>query len=230
MSNMLTHAQESLIRSLQTKKGRTESGFCLVEGEKNVAEAKEFIEFTFTPQDSIKFEQLVSTETPQAFAAVARIPVSEFSDIKARKLIVVLDGVQDPGNVGTILRLCLGFNAALVLIESADPSNPKVVRASAGAFFKVPWLEIKRELAVEKIAELKGTIFRLENNKKAELLDKKFSFPKKEKIIIIAGSEGQGISLLLKGKSLAIAHDKKLESLNVAVALAIVLNTIYLSK
>ncbi len=223
MSNMLTHAQESLIRSLNTKKGRTESGFCLVEGEKNVAEAKEFIEFTFTPQDSIKFEHLVSTETPQAIAAVARIPVSSFDDILKNNIIVVLDGVQDPGNVGTILRLCLGFNASLLLVESADPSNPKVVRASAGAFFSVPWLSVKRDDAPETIAEIQGIVYRLENNKKATQVDKKFVFPKKGKIIIIAGSEGQGISLSIKGESLAVPHSAKLESLNVAAALAIIL-------
>lgn len=223
MSNMLTHAQESLIRSLNTKKGRTESGFCLVEGEKNVAEAKKFIEFTFTPQDSIKFEQLVSTETPQAIAAVAHIPVSSFDDIIKNNIIVVLDGVQDPGNVGTILRLCLGFNASLLLVESADPSNPKVVRASAGAFFSVPWLSVKRDDAPETIAEIQGSIYRLENNKKATRVDKKFSFPKKGKVIIIAGSEGQGISLTIKGESIAVPHSAKLESLNVAAALAIIL-------
>ena len=63
---MLTLRQEKLIRSLATTKGRAETGLCLVEGEKNVAEAKDFLDYTFTPQDTKKFNQLVSTITPQA--------------------------------------------------------------------------------------------------------------------------------------------------------------------
>lgn len=229
MSNMLSLNQEKLIRSLATKKGRTESGFCLVEGEKNVLEAGDLVEFTFTPNDSKDFASLVETVTPQPIAAVARIPVHTKEEILKSDIIVVLDGVQDPGNVGTILRLCLGFDAALVLIESADPSNSKVIRSSAGAFFKTPWLEIPRPGAEIELLSYGRDVYRLEGEGKSEII----SYNQKgldvlpKKLILIAGSEGHGIKLDIKGSSLNIPHNDKLESLNVANALAIILAGLY---
>ena len=226
---MLSVKQEKLIRSLATKKGRTESGFCLVEGEKNVAEAGDLVEFTFTPDDSKDFASLVETVTPQPTAAVARIPVYTKEDIVKCDRIVVLDGVQDPGNVGTILRLCLGFEAALVLIESADPSNSKVIRSSAGAFFKTPWLEIERPGAEQELLSYNREIYRLEGNVKNDNVVNQqnlSSLPKQ--LMLIAGSEGQGIKLDIPGTSLSITHSSKLESLNVATALAIVLAGLYI--
>ncbi len=222
---MLTARQEKLIRSLETKKGRHESGLCLVEGEKNLIEAKDFIDFAFTPNDSDKFRQLISTDTPPKTAAVARIPLSTLEDISTRPVIVVLDGVQDPGNVGSILRLCLGFNASLLLIESADPTSPKVVRSSAGAFFKTPWLELKRDEAENIITSLQRPIYRMEISEKKNNNLK--AFTEEKEVILIAGSEGQGIKLSLNGDSLEIPHEKILESLNVAAALAITLSQYY---
>lgn len=224
--NMLTQAQEKLIRSLGTKKGRTESGFCLVEGKKNIVEAKGFIEFTFTNNDTKRFDLLVDTVTPQDIAAVATIPKWELNNLLERSCVVVLDGVQDPGNVGTILRLCLGFNASLLLIESADPSSSKVIRSSAGSFFKVPWLECSRTEAEEVIDSLKRPIYRLEKDKTSKNNLKHFS--KEKEVVLIAGSEGQGIKLSIEGTSLEIPHEKSLESLNVAAALAISLADRYL--
>lgn len=226
---MLTVGQEKLIRSLHTNKGRLESGFCLVEGEKNVAEAMPYVEFTFTPEDSNKFEKLVTSITPQPIAAVARIPQWKSEEIAAQPKVIVLDGVQDPGNVGTILRLCLGFDASLVLVESADPSNPKVVRASAGAFFNVPWLEIKRAEAKTFISGLERPIYRLEHDEKGMQLSGETISQFPEKLILVAGSEGQGIKLHIAGTSLSIPHNSKLESLNVANAVAIVLAQLYAS-
>lgn len=226
---MLTVKQEKLIRSLATKKGRTESGFCLVEGEKNVAEAGDLVEFTFTPDDSKDFSSLVETVTPQPTAAVARIPVYTKDDIVRCDRIVVLDGVQDPGNVGAILRLCLGFDASLLLIESADPSNTKVIRSSAGAFFNVPWLEIERPGAEEELYSYGREVYRLEGKKSKNdiALNQKNIKLMPEKLLLVAGSEGQGIKLGIAGTSLNIKHSEKLESLNVANALAIVLSRLY---
>lgn len=225
---MLTAAQKKLIRSLATKKGRTESGFCLVEGQKNIKEAGKYVEYTFTAGDNKDFVKLVGTVTPQPLAAVARIPHYTEKDLQRRERIVVLDGVQDPGNVGTILRLCLAFDASLLLIESADPASPKVVRSSAGAFFQVPWLELPRTEAENKLAELDWPVIRLEKTSKKNLiLNHKTVEKLPSKFILIAGSEGQGIHLKVAGTSLAIAHNSKLESLNVATAVAIVLGQVY---
>lgn len=225
---MVTARQEKIIRALKTTKGRSETGLCLVEGEKNIKEAGDFLDYTFTPHDTKKFSQLVSTVTPQSIAGVARIPKWELADILSRSNIVVLDGVQDPGNIGTILRLCLAFKASLVLIESADPANQKVIRASAGAFFKTPWLEVDRVNALSFIKDLGREVFLLENTKAAPIICNEKNIKKLPKeIVVVAGSEGQGIKLNISGQSLTIAHDKKLESLNVAAALAIILSLRY---
>ncbi|MBU4315368.1 RNA methyltransferase [Patescibacteria group bacterium] len=216
----LTNAQEKLVKSLQTKKGRRESGLCLIEGQKVLDSVGDYIEFTFNRDEVKNFDKLVTTETPQEIAGVAKIPQWSLEEIQSKKTIVVLDGVQDPGNVGTILRLCLGFDASLILIQSADPTSPKVVRSSAGALFSVQWMEIDRDNAIDFISGLKRNIYRLEKRQGAKGL-KVTEFD--DKIILVAGSEGSGIALGLDGQSMFIEHNSKLESLNVASALAIAL-------
>ncbi|MFZ6015079.1 MAG: TrmH family RNA methyltransferase [Patescibacteria group bacterium] len=217
---MLSKSQEKLIRSLSTKKGRERSGYCLVEGGKVIETAGNSIEFLFYRKDTKEFDKLVTTETPQSAAAVARIPSFDIGDIKSRETIVILDGVQDPGNVGAILRLCLGFDASLILIDSADVTSSKVIRSSAGAMFQVPWMHVGAKQSSKIINNLKRSLYRLEKRQGAVDLQKaKIAKP----CVILAGSEGQGIRMKAKGKSVYIDHNQALESLNVANALAIAL-------
>lgn len=215
----LSKNQEKLIKSLRTKKGREKSGQCLLEGEKVVGEAADWIEFAFTKEDSENFDELVTTETPQTIAAVARLPEWTREDVEKSEMIVVLDGVQDPGNVGTILRLCLGFNASLILIESADVGNPKVIRSSAGAFFRIPWIKMNHDEVLDYLQSQDRPVYRLEKRNGAQSI----KTMKQEPIILIAGSEGNGITLPIEGTSVLIDHDEQLESLNVATAVAIAL-------
>lgn len=218
---MLTKSQEKLIKSLQTKKGRKESGFCLVEGKKLVSELKKpQVEFTFTEKDTRNFKKLVTTKTPQEIAAVAKTPSWKLKDIEKQDRIVVLDTVQDPGNVGSILRLCLGFNAGLILVNSVDVTSPKVIRSSAGAIFKAPWLNLNTEESKEFLNTTKRKIYRLEKRKGA----KEYKKTALSNAVIIAGSEGQGIIHNFSGQSIYIDHNSKLESLNVGHALAIILS------
>ncbi|MBI2645275.1 RNA methyltransferase [Candidatus Uhrbacteria bacterium] len=217
---MLTKYQEKVIKSLSTKKGREEYGLCLVEGQKVIELAGDFVEYSFGPKDSMRFHQLVTTETPQSHAAVARIPVWDIKDIMKNDIIVLLDSVQDPGNVGTILRLCLGFRAGLLLIESADPLSPKVIRSSVGALFQVPWISIKQKDISGILKKISRPVFRLEKKKEAQDISKtRIHLP----IALVAGSEGRGIRKNIKGVSLTIHHHQALESLNVGHALAIAL-------
>lgn len=220
---MLAKGQERLLRELQTKKGRRERGMFIIEGEKFVREAKHLVEFIFTPKDTNQFLEYVSTESPQMTAAVAKIPNFTLEQVLAYDVVVVLDGIQDPGNVGTVLRACLGFKAAIILVESADITNPKVVRASTSALLRVPWVEMKRDEAEESLGELGRKVYRLENRKDAAAP----SLIGKGKILLIAGNEGSGISLRITGTSIRIAHEKALESLNVGVAVSIALRQIY---
>lgn len=217
---MLSNAQEKLIKSLHRKKGRKETGLCLVEGEKVIETAGKAIELRFTAEDTRNFDRLVTTETPQYMAATARIPEWTEADIESKDVIVVLDGVQDPGNVGTVLRLCLGFDASLLMIESADPASPKVIRSSVGAMFQVPWVEVNRSNAKNVVEALERPIYKMEKSDESHKLgETEFE----EKIILIVGSEGRGIRLKVGGQSLFIEHNEKLESLNVASALSIAL-------
>jgi len=216
---MLTAAQEKLLVRLTTKKGRKELGRFVVEGEKFVRDAGNLVEWTFTPADTNRFVEFVSTETPQAFAAVAKIPIWTMDDIRSRNTIIVLDGVQDPGNVGTILRACLGFDASVMLIESAEVTNPKVVRASASAILRVPWIVISREDALENIATCNRAVYRLELTEGAVDIAKIGAFP----AVVIAGNEGAGITLPIDGTSVKIVINSVLESLNVGVAVSIAL-------
>lgn len=217
---MLSKAQEKLIKSLQTKKGREKSGLCLVEGKKVIETAGDAIKYTFTKEDTEQFTHLVTTETPQEIAAVATIPQWDESDVLKSKIVVVLDGVQDPGNMGAIFRLCLAFNASLILIDSVDPTNPKVIRSSVGALFHIPYLRMHQEEAKAFFQNQERSIIRLEKVQDAQPLEKM----KTNECFLIAGSEGNGISLSLEGESIYIEHSGKLESLNVANALAIVLH------
>jgi len=104
--------------------------------------------------------------------------------------------------------------------ECADVTSPKVVRASAGAMFQVPWLKMKPSEAAEYLSASGRHIFRLEKNDQAVSPD---VLNMEKQTAIIAGSEGSGIHLPNVGTSIEIPHDPRLESLNVTHALAIAL-------
>ena len=124
----LTPSQQRLILNLQKRKELESFLICIVEGEKFTHDVKEFVEFSFTDRDTPIFREIITTENPQRSAAVARVPQWTLQDVLERQTVLVLDAVQDPGNVGTLLRLALGFDAVIILVESAEVSNPKTVR------------------------------------------------------------------------------------------------------
>ncbi|HUJ12596.1 MAG TPA: RNA methyltransferase [Thermoanaerobaculia bacterium] len=128
------------------------------------------------------------------------------------KLVVALDGVQDPGNVGTIVRLAAAFDAGGVILlpGCADPYGPKAIRASAGAILSVPIAEMS-------IDDLLGArpIFAADMKGSDELPDG----------ILVLGSEGQGVSERIRAaaKLVGVKTSGRVESLNVAAAAAILL-------
>lgn len=221
----LTPAQHRLLLALQKRKERERLGLCIVEGEKFVNDVKRFVEFSFTNRDTPIFREVISTESPQGKAAVARIPTWSLEDVFSRHTVLVLDGVQDPGNVGTLLRLALGFDAGIVLVESAEVSNPKTVRASAGALFYTPWVTVAREEIADVLSEVGWPVYRLELRKQAIAPHEMTDGP----CVVMVGSEGKGITLDTEGISVAVRHNPNLESLNVAVATGIVLHTRFAS-
>lgn len=242
------------VRSLHDRSGRKKSGLFLLEGAKLLEEAvfsgielEDVIvsstylkngmpgmpgidkEEVVVVEDSL-FSQLATTETPQGVLATALIKTADLADILVQEnpLIVVLDTVQDPGNLGTIMRSGLAFGAtAMVLTKgTTDPFSPKVVRSAMGALFALP--VVTNLLFDDLIATLKAhqvTVFALDQNAEDSLWT--IDFPKR--LALIFGNEGNGIndeSMAKADRILAIPISKRSESLNVATAAGVALSFI----
>lgn len=219
---MFTKNQIKEIEALKDKKTRRETGLCIVEGAKFVEMARDHVEYIFTSDDVPNFENLVTTESPQDIACVAHIPKFEISDLFKYKTIIILDGIQDPGNLGAIFRLALAFDASLLLVDCADPSNTKVIRSSAGTFFKVPWVEV-RTIDSEILDNIKSANYKLYRIEKVADALPIQTLNNSKKVALIFGNEGNGIRIDLDCQSLFIQHNNDIESLNVTHAVAIAL-------
>jgi TrmH family RNA methyltransferase len=140
------------------------------------------------------------------------------------KHIMMLDEIQDPGNLGTIIRSALAFNIDTLILSnnSVDLYNPKVIRASQGMIFH---LNIITCDLIDKIHELKEDNYQIIGSDVNGGTDIK-NFEKEDKFVIIMGNEGQGISkeiLDLCDTFVHINMSDKCESLNVGVAAGIIL-------
>jgi TrmH family RNA methyltransferase len=177
------------------------------------------------------FDSVVPSETPQGVAALVRLKESSLQDLLERVQvgpIVVVIGLQDPGNLGTILRSAEAFGSAgAVLGEgTVSPFNSKVIRASAGSFFRHPLVIAKSEGGVEAIlAKLRAQNVRLlatSSHKGSSLDQAVLTGP----VAVLIGSEGSGLprNLLAQvDEMIAIPHSPQVESLNAGVAGSIVL-------
>lgn len=149
----ISKAQVKFVRSLQLKKVRDAEGLFVAEGEKCVEELRRGFELVYYIQTAEKqgqevatliatpteIEQMSSLKTPQGVIGVFKKPVSEAVCQSKAGLILVLDGVQDPGNLGTIIRTCdwFGVHEIVCSRDTADCYNPKVVQATMGALARV---------------------------------------------------------------------------------------------
>lgn len=161
------------------------------------------------------FEALAETGTPQHVIGLFERPRTSAQRILERRdtIAVALDGVQDPGNVGTIVRLAAAFDAAGVLLlpGCADAFGPKAIRASAGAILNVP-------IASVRIDELSSPLY-------AAAADGESIDPPARASILVFGSEGAGVSdaILRVARKIAIPTSGRVESLNVGASAAILL-------
>jgi RNA methyltransferase, TrmH family len=161
------------------------------------------------------FDSLSETRNPQNVIGLFERPLGDPSVILARRdtIAVALDGVQDPGNVGTIVRLAAAFDAAGVLLlpGCADPFGPKAIRASAGAILRVPVAQIT-------IDQLRGNLY-------ATAMSGQPVDPPSRDAVLVFGNEGTGVSreILERAQSIAIPMTDRVESLNVASSAAILL-------
>jgi TrmH family RNA methyltransferase len=168
------------------------------------------------------FDALSETRTPQDVLGLFERPAFSTSGILARRdtIAIALDGVQDPGNVGTIIRLAAAFDAAGVLLlpGCADPFGPKAIRSSAGAILSVPVAPI----SVADLLVAKRRLF-------ATAMSGAKTDPPASDAILIFGNEGSGVSpeLLAASETIAIPMSGRVESLNVATSAAILLSRSY---
>ena len=166
------------------------------------------------------FDALSETRSTQGVIGLFERPRALAADILARRdtIAVALDGVQDPGNVGTIVRLAAAFDVAGVLLlpGTADPFGPKAIRSSAGAILHVPVASVTAEELIH--VPLVATAM------SGDAID-----PPARNAVLIFGNEGAGVSeeLLRRAALLAIPMTARVESLNVASSAAILLARSY---
>ena len=236
---MVSKNQIKLITSLQQKKYRIANKLFFAEGVKGIQELLDSdfeLEHLYTTQndfDAVSIEKktvisendlkkLTALATPNSCLAVFKMPAEK--QIIETGLIIALDSIRDPGNLGTILRLCDWFGIQQILCskETVDVYNPKVVQATMGSIARVNinYIDLNAFLTATKIP-IFGTFMDGTNVYKSVL-------PKKG--IIIMGNEANGISTELENlvtTRLTIprfGNLQKTESLNVATATAIVLS------
>lgn len=173
------------------------------------------------------FAGIVPSDAPQGVAALVRLKEFTLEDVIARSTtgpLVAVAGVQDPGNLGTILRSAEAFNAGGALLGegTVSPWNPKVVRASAGSVFRLPVARVKLAGVMERLRQEGIRLVATSSHKGTPLPDAKLS----GRVAIFVGSEGAGIPKdLISGMDelLSIPHSSQVESLNAGVAASIVM-------
>ncbi|MCH4821728.1 RNA methyltransferase [Gramella lutea] len=238
---MLSKSQIKLIKSLTQKKFRNTHELFVVEGIKGIGEfLNSEIElvtlyttgesFEVDPEkvveiDEKELKKISSLKTPQKALAIFEIPANK--EVKLNDLVVALDGIRDPGNLGTIIRLCdwFGVEELICSSDTVDCFNPKVIQATMGSLARVnvTYLDLEDFLTRHNSSSIMGTMLEGENVYLSEL---------PQKGIVIFGNEANGISPEI-GKFLhqrihipQFGKIKKTESLNVATATSIILSEI----
>tara|TARA_B100000073_G_scaffold129069_1_gene105702 strand:+ start:720 stop:1445 length:726 start_codon:yes stop_codon:yes gene_type:complete len=232
---MITKNQIKLIKSLRLKKNRTQSGFFVAEGEKIVDELIESdldsVNIFSTSEkyknlknhisiNSNQLKQISNQKSPNNVVGIFKIPKDQEIDFDTN--IVALEDINDPGNLGTIIRLCDWFGIKNIICSnnSVDCYNPKVIQASMGSICRVniSYMDFQKLLDGKNYntvaADLEGQ----------NLRDFNFS----ENQIIFFGSESNGLSKKLSSQidhNITIQrYNDNVESLNLATSVGIILS------
>jgi RNA methyltransferase, TrmH family len=250
----ITSRQNSILKEMRLAFRRAESsdsGYGAIEGVRNIEEAirsgLNFKAVVFSDSgarnadrllgqlratveklivDDETFQSVVETESPQGVAALVQFKSFTIGDILAAEipLVVVVAGVQDPGNLGTIIRSAEAFGASGVLLAEGTVSryNAKVVRASAGSVFRLPCVASKFAEMLEPLRKrnirLLGTSSH--QGKPANEADLRHG------IALVIGNEGAGLSAAITRQLeefVSIPHKSGVESLNAGIAASILL-------
>ncbi|HYF39506.1 MAG TPA: RNA methyltransferase [Gemmatimonadales bacterium] len=251
----MSSSLQTLIRDLHRRRGRERRGLALAEGVRLVEEAlaggiairgaavspalesttrgktlkASLAERSIRTEDvaDTELEALADTEHPQGVVAIIEPRQWTLNDIHLTpgSSLLVLDSVQDPGNVGTMLRTALGLGAAgvVALKGTADLTNPKVIRSAMGASFRLPAVTSTSEefLAWAGLKHAELWVADATGEQPERLLQKE-----RPSIALVLGNEGAGVSPTLEAaasRRVAIPLANAVESLNVAVAAGILL-------
>lgn len=239
---MLTAHKIKVFQSLDKKKFRQKYNLFLVEGNKIISELQnspyKVKEIFSTEPSEIQFintevhliserdlKKISFLQTPKDSIAVVEIPVSQF--LEHQKIQIILDGIQDPGNLGTIIRLCdwFGIEQVVCSTDTVDVYNPKVIQATKGSFSRVNvfYTDISEFLAQSEVENI-GTDMVGENLYR-------FEFP--ERFNLILGNEGNGMrpnveQLVTKNITIPrFGTTQSTESLNVSMAMGIILGQVF---
>lgn len=233
-----------LARKLHNKKYRDRERLFLLEGRRSVEEAlarPELLHCVFLEEslaqedlalpdadiyllDTRLLQSISTTETTQGMTAIVKIPDWSLEElVETKGLIVLLDRISDPGNLGSIIRSCwaLGVNGLLLSPECVDPFSPKVVRSSMGGILNLPVLAdiTEQELDLLQTQGYEIICTGLENARDYYSVD--LTGAK----VLVMGSEARGVSQEIINRSnctIKIPMKSNVDSLNVAAACAII--------
>jgi RNA methyltransferase, TrmH family len=173
------------------------------------------------------FNSIVPSDTPQGVAALLKLPLFSGAQLLKRAgngPVVVAGGLQDPGNLGTILRSAEAFGAAGVFLTdgTVSPYNSKVLRASAGSIFRLPFLQIPSGELIALLRQHGVRLLATSSHKGTPLAEADWTLP----LAIFIGNEGSGLPREIMhqmAETLVIPQATHVESLNAGVAASIVL-------
>ena len=232
MDNRLTSARIKEIRSLQQKKFRAETSLFVVEGEKMVQEALSSgfeVDSVWRREEigEVNMSRISSLSSPSPILAVLKQKNYSPEDIDLKKggLYLLLDGVKDPGNMGTIIRTAdaAGFDGVLLSPECADLFSPKVLRSTMGSIFRLGF-SFPKSLP-DALTQLKKDGFSVLSSQ----LDGDPFYERKNigsSFVLVIGNEGNGITDEVKAVAthrLCLPMRGGAESLNAAVAAGIMM-------
>jgi TrmH family RNA methyltransferase len=172
------------------------------------------------------FNSAAGTESPQGIAAVIATPARDHADIfsATNALILIADQLQDPGNMGTLIRSAEAFSATVLITlpQTVSPWNAKSVRASAGSVFRLPIILLSLSDLVTQLAQHHIALFATAANAELDLPQADL----RQSCAIVIGNEGAGLSpeiLAAASANIHIPCTGPVESLNAAVAASIIL-------
>ncbi|EEG76447.1 TrmH family RNA methyltransferase [Dethiobacter alkaliphilus] len=239
-----------LYRSLEKRKIRIQQNLVPLEGEKLIRDAIErrvlpevvYLREGLTPEEfpflqalesqvpvlSIAeklFDRTAFTDSPQGILAVAPRPKSDLTDLFVKKpaLLLVADGVQDPGNLGTMLRsaAAAGADGAILLPGTVDATNPKALRAAMGAYFALSVVETNHQDCLSALAGHGVSL--VTTAARAEVAYDRYDW--NTPVAVVIGNEGSGVSPAMAeaAKSrVSIPMAGAVESLNAAIAMSVI--------